>query len=422
VELKDAREQIQHLLRSRAFENSETHRRLLEYLAAKSLSGESIHLKEYTVGIEAFGKPPGYNPQEDSIVRTQAGRLRLKLLEYYKLEGRSDPVVVELPKGGFRLEFRGRSQLETAPIVGNGKPFAKTPPQKISVSITLPWVLCGILAVACIVLSYRTRSLPSPQRVSVPWPLSRVVNGRQQTTIVLPDASLAMLRFVNGKHSSLEEYLSSDYPKPLMPRDMTPRESKLFQLLTSWPLASQSVVETVKTIVALTASLGSQVTCRSAHDFRSRDLKDSNSILLGSPVSNPWVSRFEGFLNFREVDGLGEGEKYFVNTNPRPGELPRYRGLPRTGDNGWAYATVSVVPNEQRNASVMILQGLHKEGTEAAGLFLADAEKRAALREVLAHAHGDPGAAWFEVLIRAESMAATPGNIEIVAVRIIHPE
>ncbi len=60
-----ARAEIQRVLLSKTFETSETHRRLLTYLSEKSLAGQADHLKEYTIGLEAFGKSPHYDPQED---------------------------------------------------------------------------------------------------------------------------------------------------------------------------------------------------------------------------------------------------------------------------------------------------------------------------------------------------------------------
>lgn len=81
-----AREQIERLVRSKTFETSEVHRRLLHYLAEKTLSGEADRLKEYVIGLEAFSKPSTYDPKRDSIVRLQVGRLRQKLAAYYQTE------------------------------------------------------------------------------------------------------------------------------------------------------------------------------------------------------------------------------------------------------------------------------------------------------------------------------------------------
>jgi hypothetical protein len=114
VEVADIRAQVGRLIQSKTFETSEAHRRLLQYLAEKSISGEADRLKEYTVGLEAFGKPPTYDPKHDSIVRLQAGRLRQKLAAYYQTEAAGDTVRVTLPKGAFKLSFEPVAALDHA--------------------------------------------------------------------------------------------------------------------------------------------------------------------------------------------------------------------------------------------------------------------------------------------------------------------
>jgi hypothetical protein len=99
------RAQVDRLVQSKTFETSEVHRRLLQYLAEKALNGEADRLKEYTIGIEAFGKPSSYDPRHDTIVRLQTGRLRQKLATYYQTEANGDDIVVSLPKGAFKLSF-----------------------------------------------------------------------------------------------------------------------------------------------------------------------------------------------------------------------------------------------------------------------------------------------------------------------------
>src|SRR5215470_15521748 len=99
------REQVERLLQSKTFQTSEVHRRLLQYLADRTLADDADRLKEYTVGLEAFGKPPTYDPKHDSIVRLQMGRLRQKLAVYYQGEANGDPVLVTIPKGAFKLAF-----------------------------------------------------------------------------------------------------------------------------------------------------------------------------------------------------------------------------------------------------------------------------------------------------------------------------
>jgi hypothetical protein len=100
--------QVERIIHSETFHNAGALRRLLSFLAEKSVSGEAEHLKEYSVGIDGLGRSPDYDPRHDSAVRLQVSRLRQKLTEYYRTEGKEDPLVIELPKGRFKLtcEFR----------------------------------------------------------------------------------------------------------------------------------------------------------------------------------------------------------------------------------------------------------------------------------------------------------------------------
>jgi hypothetical protein len=105
--------QVDRILQSDTFRASGVLRRLLRYLADKAFSGEADQLKEYAIGIDAFGKPPTYDPRQDAIVRLQIGRLRQKLGEYYRTEGKDDAVLLDLPKGHFKLKW------ETRPMVAD---------------------------------------------------------------------------------------------------------------------------------------------------------------------------------------------------------------------------------------------------------------------------------------------------------------
>jgi TolB-like protein/Flp pilus assembly protein TadD len=80
--------------------------RFLRFVVEQHLDGRDDELKESLIGIEVFGRSPGYDPKKDPIVRTEASRLRARLSEYYLGEGKGDPMVIALPKGGYVPVFR----------------------------------------------------------------------------------------------------------------------------------------------------------------------------------------------------------------------------------------------------------------------------------------------------------------------------
>jgi hypothetical protein len=188
-------------------------------------------------------------------------------------------------------------------------------------------------------------------------------------------------------------------------------------------LTSFADVADAVSLVKLAGPLQKQVMVRSAKDLKIRDLDHENYIFIGSPASNPWVSLFQDKLNFRESEAVvGKSVKVFVNTKPLPGEQAQYEGLRWTGSEGDDYATISLLPNITGEGSVLILQGLQQEGTEAAGRFLADPENREQVRRAL----GIPASSgrienvWFEALIRSRTVSGAPNSTTLVAIRRIH--
>ena len=83
---------------------------LVKFLVEKTATGEGDDLKEYTVAIEGMGKPWSYDPRHDSAVRIQVGRLRQKLADYYRSKGLEDPIIIDIPKGRFKLHYELRQE------------------------------------------------------------------------------------------------------------------------------------------------------------------------------------------------------------------------------------------------------------------------------------------------------------------------
>src|SRR5215471_8349134 len=96
-----ARRQLDKVLASPGFARNERLSRFLRFVVEQHLEGRDQELKESLIAIEVFGRPPGYDSRQDPIVHTEASRLRARLSEYYLAQGKDDPVVIELPKGGY---------------------------------------------------------------------------------------------------------------------------------------------------------------------------------------------------------------------------------------------------------------------------------------------------------------------------------
>ena len=106
------RHQLDRILHSGPFHQSQRRQRFLEYLVNETLAGRSERLKGYNIALEVFDRPETFDPMLHPLVRIEAARLREKLREYYDADGQSDPIRIELPKGAYapQIEFRQHPQ------------------------------------------------------------------------------------------------------------------------------------------------------------------------------------------------------------------------------------------------------------------------------------------------------------------------
>lgn len=101
-----ARRQLERVLVSAGFSRNERLARFLRFVVEQHLEGRDGEIKESVIAVEVFGRSSDHDPRQDSIVRTEATRLRARLSEYYIGEGKHDALVIELPKGGYAPMFR----------------------------------------------------------------------------------------------------------------------------------------------------------------------------------------------------------------------------------------------------------------------------------------------------------------------------
>src|SRR5215471_7129973 len=100
-EVEAARRQLEKVLASPGFSRNQRLSRFLRFVVEQHLAGRDEEIKESVIAVEVLGRGPDHDPRRDSIVRTEASRLRARLNEYYLGEGRDDPLAIELPKGGY---------------------------------------------------------------------------------------------------------------------------------------------------------------------------------------------------------------------------------------------------------------------------------------------------------------------------------
>jgi eukaryotic-like serine/threonine-protein kinase len=110
VSLDDLHQQLERILASDIFARSRRLQDLLRYTVEQIGNGRGETIKEYVLAVEVFGRKPSFDPRFDSIVRVQASRLREKLEKYYTTEGRTDAILIALPKGAYVPTVQRRRQ------------------------------------------------------------------------------------------------------------------------------------------------------------------------------------------------------------------------------------------------------------------------------------------------------------------------
>jgi TolB-like protein len=113
---REIRAALERVVASPPFPTSPQLIAFLRFVVESALKGDAEHIKSYTIAVEALGRGPSFDPQADPIVRVEAGRLRRALQQYYAGPGANDPVIIDLPLGGYIPAFRRRTESD-APLL-----------------------------------------------------------------------------------------------------------------------------------------------------------------------------------------------------------------------------------------------------------------------------------------------------------------
>ena len=118
AEFRAEREELETLLRSDIFNRAPHLVSFLTYISERYFEGQADQIKEYTIGVEAFKRLPGFDPKKDSIVRVEAHRLRRRLTQYYATEGAGHRLHIIIPNGQYIPQFIFQDHLSKAVFSG----------------------------------------------------------------------------------------------------------------------------------------------------------------------------------------------------------------------------------------------------------------------------------------------------------------
>jgi len=99
------REHLEQVLDDSPFSRSPRLAAFLCFVVNEALAGRGSSLKQYAIGVGAFGRDASFDPEQDPVVRIQAGRVRRALDRYYRDEGRAAVMRITIPTGTYKPSF-----------------------------------------------------------------------------------------------------------------------------------------------------------------------------------------------------------------------------------------------------------------------------------------------------------------------------
>ena len=402
-------QQIEKLTKSHSLHGSESLCKLLRHLAEHSLYHPGMSLKEYQIATEVLGRPAGFDPQSDSTVRVQAGRLRVKLAEYYAQEGANDPVLVEIPKGSYALTFTLRPTSGPAVVAAQtfelheGKPQGQASNRGWAIAvIVLSALLASSFITSAILLSQRTRQQTATAQSAAPelqvfW--NRFVVSPQQPWVIFSNGS-----FVGRPETGMRYFNASS-------------DKRAFILDHYTGVGEVLAIHQLDHVFGM---LNRPLRVKRGALFSLDDAKNNDLIFVGSPSENLTLLDIPGTQDFifqRLDSGPRKGDLAVTNVHPQVGEPNYFLGTPANQPTTEDYAIVSLLPGLDPSRSILILAGATTFGTQAAVEYVCREDDIKTLLQRL-NVVKPSDLKFFEAALRVKIAHGVPVTTELIALRI----
>jgi hypothetical protein len=314
----------------------------------ETLEGRGGHLKERALGVEVFGRDPDYDTNADPVVRTSACEVRKRIAQYYHEPGHEAEIRINLHSGSYTPEFRFAA-IGPIPLAAAEPPASAGP-----LAVRRKWVLIAAAAAAVAALGIcvsELRGTPagSPTAVESFW---NPVWGSADSVMM----ALGGTPGVNPQ------------PTALAAGDAGPT---FREVMRSDALAFSDAL-TMARLTGLTREYAKKkLDIRRAAVFTLTDLRKGPVILVGA-FNNSWTMRLDKELRFT-YEWNDETHTGMIRDRQDPSNrswlhepsIP-YSKLTRD------YAVVSRFLNPLTEKMVVVVAGMGRDGTIAAGEFVTE--------------------------------------------------
>ena len=375
---------IERIVATPGFARSARLSSFLMYVCGQSILGRGSELNEQIIGEVVFERAVGYDPRDDNIVRSHASRLRLRLESYFRDEGSFEPLRVGIPRGSYVPVFERAAtvQLSTTSdnaskdsLLSEATPASK--PEQRSQKGYRTLAICSVVVATLSLLALATIYLGLPRvasRRETPthklW--SQMFREDQNTIIVPADVALVIGRLMGGHSVHLAEYANGRY-RTSASCDK-PCDLRLLQEVESRRYTSMADLKFAAALARLPQALQDRTQIRYVRDLQLEDFKQSNLILAGSLIVDPWLSLLDHQMNFILHDDPSSGVLRVENRKPKGNEKKEYL-FNQDDPEKLGLATISFLPNLGKNGNLLLVQGFTLAGTDAAAEFVTSGKE-----------------------------------------------
>jgi hypothetical protein len=207
--------ECQAVLESKLLARSQGLIHFLNYVCQHYFAGTIDQIKEYTIAIEALGRPASFQQRADPIVRVEANRLRKRLKEYYETEGKDHQIQITIPPGQYLPVFLHRDAVQASRLSDAFEPAGTLHGGSLSVSssdfdfVKRRWAWGGLVFLLLIILLWASKEglffKSTPSRGENPSPAQTSAKRVSSHPAVVPAIPSSEARVLAG--SSLETYV-----------------------------------------------------------------------------------------------------------------------------------------------------------------------------------------------------------------------
>jgi hypothetical protein len=384
--------ELKQVLASPQFSSSKRYPALLQYVVENTLEGKSDLLKERTLGVEVFDRPPTYDTNTDTVVRYTAGEVRKRLQLYYHEQGRNSQIRISLPAGSYVPEFL-HGQEEPEESAGDAG-SAATSMSETRLSAVPAGEMRELESASPLTLAVRTSppfagaeigpgSVPRRNKFNLRrliWLVVMVV------VVVVAFAGLRWRSRTLQPQTALDDFwgpvLHDQRTVLICTGSVVFAPDRVSGTLTAgkdieYPFVSMEGASAISLTSSLLRSFGVQAQLKSAGATPLTELRERSFILLGA-FNNQWSLRLLEPLRFHFTPEAGES---IVDQMQPQVHWSRDRSIPYSSADD--YALVARYRDVTTDSWVVVLAGVGRNGTEAAAEFASSPHYMQLLRDQL---------------------------------------